>query len=154
MWDFILFLNTGIILLIVEDTKLYKVITPFSDDEIKTKCNPIVKMILSRFSTVGYEFDPKELIKSNKESIEYTCTLDSFRRYHSIALEIGVSSGILKKRDNFVEKEKNMALLKSVEYWQSLLRSSKYKNLNNSTTNRNNTPGVYISIFSPNSMIG
>ena len=101
----------------MKDAKLYKVIVPFSDEEIKTKCNPIVKMILSRFSTVGYEFDPKELIESNKESIEHTCTLDSFRRYHSIALEIGVSSRILKKRDNFVEKEKNLALLKSVEYW-------------------------------------
>ena len=102
----------------MKDAKLYTVITPFSDDEVKTKCNPIVKMILSRFSIVGYEFDPKELIKSNKESIEYTCTMDSFRRYHSIALEIGVSSGILKKRDNFAEKEKNLESLFSPLEWQ------------------------------------
>lgn len=121
---------------------MYTVINEYSENKLKNKVKPITKTILSQFIKKGFTFTPKQIIKINKKLIPHNCSTATFNTYHYRAIKEGISCGILSKNDEHLPN--NLIKLQSVNYWQSQLRSSKYKNFQNSTITRNSTKGMYL----------
>ncbi len=120
----------------------YEVISAYSKDKINAKSSNMTKIILSAFTEKGERFSPKDLIENNKNIIPHSCSHDSFASYHYIALKEGVHAGILSRCNAGPHGE--LESLSSVKYWQSQLRSSKYKNIRSQSSESKTTRGLYL----------
>jgi len=120
----------------------YEVITPYSEDKLNSKCTKIARKILSKFTEKGFKFTPKTIIDKNKILISHSCSNQTFSTYHYNVLKMGVSTGILSKCNTDLYDD--ISNLKSIKYWQSQLRSSKYKNLKTRTSDAKSTKGLYL----------
>ncbi len=127
--------------------KSYEVTTSYSDKIIYTKCSSMTKEILSQFTKIGYSFNLQDLIENNIKSISHTCSHDSFYRYHTKALKIGVSAGILSKKMDYDKTDNPLMDLKSIQYWQSQLRSSKYRNIKENAVAKKTTKYHYFTML-------
>lgn len=112
----------------------------FNKNKIK-KCPKIIKIILEKLPKTG-EFIPLDIIKENEKNITFTCSHDTFRGYHYLALKIGVKCDFIIKK--LIKLERTISDLETVQYWQSQLRGSKYKNLKSETFENNSTKGRYL----------
>jgi len=120
----------------------YEVVEPYSEDKLNSKCTKMTRKILSEFTEKGFKFTPKTIIDKNKILISHSCSNQTFSTYHYKALKIGVLTGILSKYN--IELCDDISNLKSVKYWQSQLRSSKYKNLKTRTCDAKSTKRLYL----------
>jgi len=127
--------------------KSYEVITSYSNKIIHTKCSSMTKAILSQFTKIGYRFNLQDLIENDLKSILHTCSSDSFYRYHTKALKIGVSTGILSKKMDYDKTDNPLMDLKSIQYWQSQLRSSKYRNIKENSVAKKTTKYHYFTML-------
>ncbi len=73
-----------------------------------------------------------------------SCSIRSFQRYHYKALTIAVSLGILQKESMNLSSTPSFKQLETIQYWQSQLRSSKYKNVKNKTQELHSTKSTYL----------
>ncbi len=112
---------------------------PFDEKQIKSKITKRYRIILSKFTVIGYRFSPAEFITKYKQSTNPSCASNSYRTAVQTALKIGIKEGILKKEIGENKVPSWFKELDSILYWQDQLRSSKYQNLEKIITSTKKT---------------
>ncbi|MCJ8306576.1 MAG: tyrosine-type recombinase/integrase [Nitrosopumilus sp.] len=107
----------------------------------------MTQKILSDFSKIDHTFSVQELLNKNKEKIQHTCSADIFYRYHTVAIKAGVDAKILSKKLHYKDMENELTKLQSIQFWQSQLRDSKYKNIKENFVAKKTTKYYYLTML-------